>query len=562
MLKRLHIRNYALIDQLEINFSERLTIITGETGAGKSILLGALGLIMGERADTKVFYNDAEKCVVEAFFDVSEYDLREFFETHELDYDPEVVIRRELSPTGKSRAFVNDTPANNQVLQRLTENLIDLHQQFDTLDIHNVNFQLRMIDALADNALILKEYQQGYRQYAADKKRLSDLVIRSNSSAKEMEFLRFQLEELQSAGLTEGEQETLEGELDQLSNAEDIKRSYGAAYSHLSESEISLVGQLQELARSISPTRKLSPQLSALSERMDAFIIELQDLAKDFERIAEGTEHDPQRIAEAQERLNIMYKLLKKHGVSSATELLEIQTDLEQQTAGYSNLDSEIARLEKIIATQEKALRTSASTLSKRRRAVPASFEERVQVMLTQLSMPHARLRVDIADTAALTPTGLDDVQFLFSTNIGARYLPIKDVASGGELSRLTLCTKSLVADAIPLPTLIFDEIDSGISGDVSLKMGLILKELSARHQVISITHTPQIAARADTHYFVYKKVEGQRSVTNVRLLEPDERIRSIAVMLSGNPPSEAALATARELVGGLGNFNATLFPN
>jgi DNA repair protein RecN (Recombination protein N) len=551
MLKRLHIRNYALIDELEINFSDQLTIITGETGAGKSILLGALGLIMGERADTKVFYNDAEKCVVEAYFDVSEYDLQEFFETHELDYDPEVVIRRELSPTGKSRAFVNDTPANNQVLQRLTENLIDLHQQFDTLDIHNVNFQLRMIDALAENGPMLKEYQQGYRQYASDKKRLAELLERSQNGAKEMEFLRFQLEELQSAELTAGEQETLEGELAQLSNAEDIKRNYGAAYSHLSESEMNLVGQLQELARSISPTRKLSPQLSALSERLEASIIDLQDLAKDFERIAEGTDHDPQRIAEAQERLNVIYKLQKKHGVSGVEELLQIQTDLEQQTAGYTNLDSEILKLEKAIATQEKTLRTTAATLSKRRRGVPPKFEERVQAMLTQLSMPHARLKVEIADTPALTPTGLDDVQFLFATNIGARYLPIKDVASGGELSRLTLCTKSLVADAIPLPTLIFDEIDSGISGDVSLKMGVILKELSARHQVISITHTPQIAARADAHYFVYKKVEGQRTVTNVRLLAPDERVRSIAVMLSGNPPSESAIATARELVEG-----------
>ncbi|MFN0216982.1 MAG: DNA repair protein RecN [Saprospiraceae bacterium] len=551
MLKRLHIRNYALIDELEINFSERLTIITGETGAGKSILLGALGLIMGERADTKVFYNDTEKCVVEAIFDVSEYEMRAFFEENELDYDTEVVIRRELSPTGKSRAFVNDTPANNQVLQRLTENLVDIHQQFDTLDIHNVNFQLRMIDALADNGPMLREYQQSYRQYAADKKHLGELIERSQNGAKEMEFLRFQLEELQIAELIEGEQESLESELAQLTNAEDIKRSYGAAYNHLSENEINLIGQLQELARSIAPTRKLAPSLAKVSERLDTAIIDLQDLAKDFERIAEGTEHDPQRIAEAQERLNVIYKLQKKHGVSEVSELLLIMATLEQQTAGYTNLDSEITKLEQAIATQEKTLRVAATTLSQRRRAVPAKFEERVQTMLTQLSMPHARLKVEIVELKQLGPTGLDDVQFLFATNIGARYLPIKDVASGGELSRLTLCTKSLVADAIPLPTLIFDEIDSGISGDVSLKMGLILKELSARHQVVSITHTPQIAARADVHYFVYKKVGGQRTVTNVRMLAPEERLRSIAVMLSGNPPSDAAMATARELVEG-----------
>jgi len=551
VLKRLHIRNYALIDALEINFSERLTIITGETGAGKSILIGALGLIMGERADTKVFYNDTEKCVVEAFFDVTAYDLREFFETHELDYDPEVVIRRELSPTGKSRAFVNDTPANNQVLQRLTENLIDLHQQFDTLDIHNINFQLRMIDALADNGQLLKTYQQGYRQYAADKKRLAELVNRSQSGAKEMEFLRFQLDELRTAELLEAEQESLEGELAQLTNAEDIKRIYGTAYGQLAESEMNLVGQLQEMARSLSPMRKISALLADISARMDAIIIDLQDIAKDIERIAESTDHDPQRIAEAQERLNVIYRLQKKHAVASVAELLQIQTDLEAQTRGFTNLDSDIAALEQSIATQENALRKSAATLSERRRAVPAQFEQRVQSMLSQLSMPHARLKVDISELPQLGPTGLDDVQFLFATNVGARFLPIKDVASGGELSRLTLCTKSLVADAIPLPTLIFDEIDSGISGDVSLKMGTILKELSDRHQVISITHTPQIAARADAHYFVYKKVEGQRTVTNVRLLEPDERLRSIAVMLSGNPPSDAAIATARELVEG-----------
>ena len=550
MLKRLHIRNYALIDELEIDFSDRLTIITGETGAGKSILLGALGLVMGERADSKVFYNDTEKCVVEAFFEVDKYDLRAFFEENELDYDNEVVIRRELSPAGKSRAFINDTPASNQVLQRLTEALVDLHQQFDILDIHNVNFQLRMIDALADNALILRDYQNGFRQYSADKKRLAELIDRSENGAKEMEFLRFQLDELAQAGLADGEQEQLEAELARLTNAEDIKHTYGAAYNYLAEAEQNITSQLQEIARSMSGTRKFSGQLSALSERLDTLVIELQDIAKDCERISESTEHDPERIAEVQERLNVLYKLQKKHGVASVADLLSIQETLRQQTAGFTDLGSEIARLEQSIGEQEKQLRAIAATLSERRKAVPSSFEERVHAMLAQLSMPHARLRVDIQPTAGLTPTGADDVQFLFASNVGSRYLPIKDVASGGELSRLTLCTKSLVADAIPLPTLIFDEIDSGISGDVSLKMGLILKELSARHQVVSITHTPQIAARADAHYFVFKRVADNRTVTDIRLLNADERVRSIAVMLSGNPPSDAAVATARELVG------------
>jgi DNA repair protein RecN (Recombination protein N) len=550
MLKRLHIRNYALIDELDIECSEHLTIVTGETGAGKSILLGALGLIMGERADSKIFYNDQEKCVVEGHFEVQDYDLKAFFQEHELDYDPEVVIRRELSPTGKSRAFVNDTPVNNQVLQRLTENLVDVHQQFDALDIHNVNFQLRMIDALADNAALLAQYREGYKQYAADRRQLTDMVERSQNGAKEMEFLRFQLDELRQAELIEGEQETLENELAKLTNAEEIKRTYGAAYGYLAENETNIVGQVQELGRSMQGTRKLSTELGSISERLEGLVAELQELAKDCDRIAERTEYDPQRIAEVQERLNTIYKLQKKHGTGTVAELLQLQDRLEQQTGGFTDLGAAIAALEQRIAQQETRLRAEAATLGQRRRSVTGGFEKKVQEMLTMLSMPHARLQVAVESTDNLTPTGTDDVQFLFATNVGSKFLPIKDVASGGELSRLNLCTKSIVADAIPLPTLIFDEIDAGVSGDVSMKMGHILKELAGRHQVICITHTPQVAARADKHYFVFKKVQNDRTLTNVRLLNPDERVRSIAVMLSGNPPSEAALVTARELVG------------
>ncbi len=551
MLKRLHIRNYALIDALDIECSDHLTIVTGETGAGKSILLGALGLIMGERADSKIFYNDQEKCVVEGHFEVQDYDLRGFFQDHELDYDDEVVIRRELSPTGKSRAFVNDTPVNNQILQRLTENLVDVHQQFDALDIHNVNFQLRMIDALADNASLLTNYREGYRQYAADRRQLTDLIERSQSGAKEMEFLRFQLDELRQAELVEGEQETLENELAQLSNAEDIKRTYGAVYNHLAENETNLIGQAQELGRTMLATRKLSTELAGISERLEGLVAELQELAKDCDRIAERTEYNPQRIAEAQERLNTIYKLQKKHGIGTVTELLRLQDNLEQQTGGFTDLGATIAALEQRIAQQETRLRNEAAVLGQRRRGVTKGFEQKVQDMLALLSMPHARLQVAVAATENLTSTGTDDVQFLFATNVGSKFLPIKDVASGGELSRLNLCTKSIVADAIPLPTLVFDEIDAGVSGDVSMKMGHILKELSSRHQVICITHTPQVAARADKHYFVFKKVQNDRTLTNVRLLSSEERVRSIAVMLSGNPPSDAALVTAHELVAG-----------
>ncbi|MEZ4894421.1 MAG: AAA family ATPase [Saprospiraceae bacterium] len=452
MLKSLHIRNYALIDRLEINFSQNLTIITGETGAGKSILLGALGLVMGERADSKVFYNDAEKCIVEAFFDVGAYDLTSFFEQHELDYDQEVVIRRELSPTGKSRAFINDTPVNNQVLQRLTESLIDLHQQFDVLDIHDVNFQLRMIDALADNFGLLKEYQQAYKSYSGDKKRLENLISQSEKGTKELEFLQFQLEELQQANLENGEQDELEQELSRLSNAEEIKRSYGTAFNYLLQSEQNIAGQLQEISRSLNQTSAVSPELALLSSRMDSLVLDLQDIAKEFERISETTEHDPERIAQVQDRLDTIYKLQKKHGVSSLEDLLTIQSELEKQSEEFANMDSEISRLQESIDKQERALKEKASSLSQRRKKIPDVFEAQVHKMLEQLSMPHAKLKVDIKELPGLSPTGMDDVQFLFASNVGSKYLPIRDVASGGELSRLTLCTKSLVADAIPLP--------------------------------------------------------------------------------------------------------------
>jgi DNA repair protein RecN (Recombination protein N) len=549
MLRRLHIRNYALIDELDIVCSDRLTIITGETGAGKSILLGALGLIMGERADTKIFYTDHEKCIVEGYFDVKAYNLQDFFNEQELDYDDEVVIRRELSPAGKSRAFINDTPVNNQTLQRLTENLVDVHQQFDTLDIHQVNFQMRMIDALADNNARLIAYQQGYKKYAADRRHLHDLVERSKNGAKEMEFLRFQLEELQQANLVEGEVEMLESEQAQLTNAEDIKRAYAAAYDHLAESDLNINSQLLDIVRSMSATRRLSPELNSMSQRLESIMVDLQEFSKDCDRIAEHTEHNPHRIAEIQERLDTIYRLQKKHNVTTVTDLLQMQESLETQTGGFTDLGEVIAGLEKAIAQQEKALLAAAAELGRRRRSVTEGFEKKVADMLAILSMPHARLKVAIETTTQLSQTGTDDVQFLFATNIGSRFLPIKDVASGGELSRLNLCAKSIVADAIPLPTLIFDEIDAGVSGDVSLKMGLILKELSQRHQVICITHTPQVAARADTHYFVYKKIQDGRTLTNVRLLNDEERVRSIAVMLSGNPPSAAAMDTAKELI-------------
>ncbi len=550
MIKSLHINNYAIIEHLEIHFSRGLTIITGETGAGKSIILGALGLVMGNRADTKSLYDEAKKCTVEALFDISSYDLRVFFQDNEIEYDDETVIRREISPSGKSRAFINDSPVNLNILQQLSSALLDLHQQFDTLDIHNVSFQLRMIDALADNKRLASGYEEEFRQYHADKRRLADLIARNEASAKEVDFLQFQLEEFEKAQLVDGEQKRLEEELSVLTNAEEIKRTLSAAFQFLSESEQSVINQLEEVGVTLHQIRKFETRLGQMSERFVGIIEELKDLAGEFEVIADGTEYDPERIVEVQARLDLIYNLQNKHRVNSVGELLEIQENIQKQLGEFGDLSSDIDTLRTRIAEEEVHLREVAGMLSERRHLVVDEFEHKVKAMLSQLAMEHAVLKVDIKKMEELGPTGIDDVNFLFAANKGSRLQLIKDVASGGELSRLTLVTKSLVASAIPLPTLIFDEIDAGVSGDVALRMGNILRQLSNQHQVVTITHSPQVASKADAHYFIYKKEKEDRVVTKVKALDQEERIRAIATMLSQNPPSDAAIANARQLIG------------
>lgn len=549
MIRRLSIKNYAIIEQLEIDFSDRLTIITGETGAGKSILLGALGLIMGNRADTKALLDENQKCVVEAVFDLSPYDLRSFFEENELEFEHELIIRREISPSGKSRAFINDSPATAKVLQALTDNLIDLHQQFDTLDIHNVSFQLRMLDALAGNKPLLETYQTKFKQFQTNQRELAKWKEQSQAASREFDFIQFQLDEFNKAELQADEQNTLESELATLANAKEIKRTLSGIFQQLREAEQNTLSQLNEMGNALASLKKFSTKIPPLLQRLTEATVELDDLADEIERLAENTEYDPQRINDIQQRLDTIYRLQHKHQARTVDELLAIQQNLETALASYANLDETIAQLEKNIASQEKDLRQMATVLSEKRRAVIKGFEEKVHDLLRQLSMEHARLRVEVSQLEALSATGFDEVNFLFSANKGGRFDLIKNVASGGELSRLTLCTKSLVASAIPLPTLIFDEIDTGISGDVALKMGSILRQLSRHHQVVSITHTPQIAATADCHYFVYKTDADQRTLTSVKQLTSEERVREIATMLSGNPPSMAALDNARDLL-------------
>ena len=549
MIQSLHIRNYAIIESLEINFSDGLTIITGETGAGKSILLGALGLIMGDRADTKSLYNETQKCVIEGNFNIRPYNLSTFFETYDLDYEEDLIVRREIAPSGKSRAFINDTPVNLKVLQHLSSSLIDLHQQFDTLDIHKVSFQLRMLDALAGNKEALEQYQVLYRKYHQNKKRLAVLVEATQSASKEMDYNQFLLDELQQAELIEGEQQALDNEHARLANAEDIKHTLGGVFQQLVESEHAILGQMQELQTNLLKLGKVDRQVDGIQQQFAELMGGLEELANECEKIAENTEYDQERIMTLDERLALLDNLQKKHQVGSVEELLSIQADLEEKLSAYSNSDAEIQKMEQEIEQQEEKLRRQAEKLRKSRAGVIPSFERKVHEMLSQLAMPAAKMQVVMDPAEQLNSTGFDEVYFLFAANKGSRMQQIKDVASGGELARLTLVTKSLVASAIPLPTLIFDEIDTGISGDVALRMGNILRVLSNHHQVVSITHSPQIAAKADSHYFIYKLDKEDRTITKVRLLDQDERIRAIATMLSQNPPSESAIENARELI-------------
>ena len=549
MIRSLRIRNYAIIESVDIDFSDNLTIITGETGAGKSILMGALGLIMGNRAETKVLYDLNNKCVVEAVLDIVNYNLKDLFEKLDLDYSDETLIRREILPNGKTRAFVNDSPVVLDVLKELTEHLVDIHQQFDTLIIQNPNFQLKVIDALADNKKILSDYESKYQSYVSNTKEIDKLKSDLLSANKENDYLIFQLRELEEANLVEGEQEELELEQKKLSNAELIKRALMKISMGLTEDEMSVLSLVSDCLNESYTVSKYHPKIAGLTERLEGIKFELEELSSEFQDIADSTEYDGERIAEIENRLSILFKLEKKHLVSSDKELIQIQHELQKNLKGHENLEHRILELEKTIAKQEKELFEFGKILTERRLSAAAVFEDNIHKLLIQLSMNHARIKVDIQEMSKISASGTDQLKFLFASNKGSRLEEIKGIVSGGEMSRLALCIKSLIANAMTLPTLIFDEIDAGVSGEVALQMGNIMKELASKHQVISITHSPQIAAKANSHYFVQKVDAEERTITKVSLLEENDRIIEIAKMLSGNPPSESAKANAMELL-------------
>jgi DNA repair protein RecN (Recombination protein N) len=550
MIQRIHIQNYAIIDELSIDFSARMNVITGETGAGKSILMGALSLILGDRADTSVLLQRDKKCVVEGVFIAPgrSSEAMAFFKANDLDVDDEIVIRREIAPNGKSRAFVNDTPVNLEQLRKLSSLLVDLHRQFDTLELGESDFQREVLDALAGQSAAVGDYRAVYQAWQSAGRELATLQAQQAQFNKELDYNKFLFDELRETGLREKELEELDQELKLLSHSEDIKTALSKIYYDLKEGEQPLVQQLKSLLHSLQGYSAYHPGLGSLAERMSSVQIELQDIAGEVESINDAVNYDPRRIAEISERLSAGYKLLKKHGLHTTAELLYLQRQLEYKLQDSLQIEQSIAAGEREVGRLLQAAKSKAAGLSAGRQAQTAGLEEKVNKLLKQVGMPNARLKV-LVQPADLNPFGADTIEFLFDANKTNRYEPIRKVASGGELSRLMLCIKSLVAESIDLATLIFDEIDTGISGEAARQVGIILKGLSKKRQVICITHQPQIAGKADAHYFVYKDVKGEPIKTHIRLLGQDERITAIARMLSGEKPTAAALENAREMV-------------
>ena len=550
MLSKLHIQNYAIIDDLAIDFNSNLNIITGETGAGKSILMGALSLILGERADSAVLQQKEKKCVVEGFFNSEKKKpVKQFLTDNDLDADDELVVRREIAANGKSRAFINDTPVNLNQLKALSSLLVDLHQQFDTLELGDSGFQREVLDALADNGMLLQQYTALFTQYVKTKKELEELQLLQTAATASFDYNKFLFDELEEVGLKENELEELEAELKLLNNAESIKQQLGSIYFELKESEQPIVQQVKVLLNRLHSLEQYHTSIEGLRNRLQSAQIELQDIADELETINDGVQYSAERIQIVSDRISTGYKLMKKHGVNSTSEILSIKETLQQKLNDVLNISEAIAQKEKLTKELLLQCEQAATTISSNRNKTIKPFTEKVNGLLKQVGMPNAQIKIAL-NSIALNQYGCDAVEFLFDANKSNRFEPLYKVASGGELSRLMLCIKSLVAKKLQLPTLIFDEIDTGISGEAAKQAGNIMKELSKGHQLISITHQPQIAAKADAHYFVYKAIKGDKIITSVKLLNNDERITAIAQMLSGEKPTAAALQNAREMVG------------
>lgn len=548
MIKSLQINNYALIQELEMSPSPKLNIITGETGAGKSIMLGAVGLLLGKRADTKVLLDENQKCIVEGVFDISSYALQKIFQEEDLDYEAECVIRREISPSGKSRAFVNDTPTNLSTLKAIGEKLMDVHSQHESLQLGNNNYQLNALDAFAAHPELIQTYRESFHSFSIAKKQLDKLESLAAQSAEDSDYKQFLLNELQEANLDDLNQEELENDLEVLENAEAIKLKLSQAILLMDESEVAVLQQLTEAKSQINSIASFSKELEELSSRLESTSIELADISNEMQRLQDKVEHDPEKIQELKDRLNLLFRLQKKHSVLTVEELIAIRDELDQSLSKVANLDSEIEKAKKELAAAEKNLLEKGSKLSESRKLSALNFEDEIEKIIHQIGIENGTVEIKVNPSEPLHD-GLDLIEMHFSANKGVKPQELKEVASGGEFSRLIFAVKYLIADKTAMPTIIFDEIDTGVSGEVALQMIRMMKHMAQNHQVISISHLPQFAAGGDAHYFVYKDHTSDRSVSRIKRLVDEDRITEIAKMIGGENPGTSAMESAKELL-------------
>lgn len=548
MLSNLLIKNYALIQHLEMQPASGLNIITGETGAGKSIMVGAIGLLMGKRADTKVLLQKEHKCIIEGTFNIKNYALQWLFLQNNWEYDPQTIIRREINTSGKSRAFINDSPVNLESLRSLGVHLLDIHSQNDTLQLGAREFQLNVLDVYGQNQAVLTKYQRTYDRWVSLKKEQQELLIKSREQQKESDYNKFLLEELRTAALDPSEQETLEDSLQLMEHAEEIKLQIQNSLEILDHGDYGANEQLAAATHMLSKIRDYSSQYQALQARLESSLIELKDIVEELRMLDQEVEHDPAEIETLKSRLDTIYRLQKKHAVNTIRDLVEIKENLSSESEQLVHLDDTLKEIEQQIREVKSKLMEVGTQLSNSRKQVFQSFTQKMEDLLGKLGMPESRLSISCQQTDPGS-NGLDDIQWTFSANKGIVPQPISKVASGGELSRLMFCVKYLMADKVSLPTILFDEIDSGISGEVALQMVEMMHEMSGNHQVLTISHLPQFAARGDHHYYVYKESDVDTTTSGIRKLEGAERVKEIAKMLGGDNPSEIAFANAKELL-------------
>ena len=549
MLKQLHISNYALIDELSVGFETGFNVITGETGAGKSILLGALGFALGDRADTGVLYDKDKKCVVEAQFELEDENLNPLFEENDLDFETECIFRRELNPQKKSRAFINDTPVALQTMKEIGSQLVDIHSQHDSLLLTDADFQLKLLDEIAQNGELLAEYQTEYSHYNTLKRKLNELKEMATKNTAENDYLKFQLDELDKADLKEGEYADIEQTLSVMENAEEIKTLLVAANGLMDDSENAILGQVNALTSTLQRMKHLLPDTEELAERVENLKVELKDIAYDLRRKEDETQFDEGQLQSLRERYDLLSRLMMKHRVGTFEELIALRDSLKEKVNAFENIDEAIAQAEKELKASEKQLSSLAKALHDKRCQAAVAFGEKVMVLVRQLAMPFAQFQVSVGSQANFGSKGSDEIRFLFSANKGIDPDDIRRVASGGELSRLMLSIKSAVSSYNYIPTLIFDEIDTGVSGEVAAKIGGIMRQMGNALQLISITHLPQVASQAEHHYFIYKDNEGERTQSHIRLLDSKERIKEIAKMLSNDQVTPEAIKAAEVLL-------------